>query len=506
MQVATQRPAEQEGTDPSAAEHALSHEPQCNQLFEKFTHPAAHSVSPTRHGLGPVSPDVSDIGSTEASNATSSATTSNTAASSAMTSNGTSLAEMSDGASPAARTPIRSSLDATSAPVSPRLDDAHPAHRASPNSHTAPENQWRPDVCFAGILAQRIVGSRAVIDPMRVHPSITSALFVVATTTMSRCAHGQDRAGASIHYVIIGSASRCPDEAEFLDQLRARLGFDPRQRGPAISVDVVLRVDRRSMRAEILQRADDGTIAGVRRIAIPDSDCASLARSAATALAVILDPLPPGAFPRANPPSESSTAPPPQPAATSTPPRAVEGETHIRALPDPLGSRVVWWLRQGIRASVLSAPAPAFGATLGVRARRRWFSGGIDLLGDLPGEGGTASSRGSVRVRLAFVTAALAACAHVAWWQLCGEGIAGSSVASGSLDGNEAPSELAPFAAGGLRTATRWEISGRVALYLQVDLIVPITRTVIAFGPSEATWSAPPVFVTFGAGVEERVP
>jgi hypothetical protein len=188
----------------------------------------------------------------------------------------------------------------------------------------------------------------------------------------------------SLHY--LGEAG-CPSEAEFVEEVTARVRrpVEWTQSGAAVQMVVIVRRagDRASGTLEVVQRSTEPT-----RREFNSSSCAEVASALALVAALALDP---NARTEVLPSHAQGAQPSaPTPEAAPVPPRASSSETKrvTRAASTPApsrpparGSHYLAWLGPAatVASGYASEPLVAVGLILGARAVRPGFSPGFQL-------------------------------------------------------------------------------------------------------------------------------
>lgn len=279
------------------------------------------------------------------------------------------------------------------------------------------------------------------------------------------------------------SAGACPPPEAVRARVVQLLGRDPFGDAGRV-VRVQLRPAGRAFAAAISD--------GAAQREITAADCAELVPAAALAVAIAIDPAwaltPPAPPPPAPPASSRSTAP-----SAPTERLASDPATYNEPRP-PLRLRI----HGGAHAASGASPGVGGGAHLGLSLGRGLWYGGVEGRWDAPS---AAAFRGG-EVRADWIGGRALGCVGgerldaclslaAAWQRFDAGGFAVSQEGTGAY--------LAP----GARGIARWPLSEALALRFQLDLDLPLSRTVLRVGGDRA-WESAPLTAALGLGVEWR--
>ena len=271
---------------------------------------------------------------------------------------------------------------------------------------------------------------------------------------------------ARLVYAVEDAGGTCPSEAAFRAKVTSRLGYDPFRDDAALSVRVRIVTRGGAASAEISAVQDDKP-AGKR--SLQDPRCDALGDTAASAVAILLDPLGTGAPPDAAPlpvPPPSEAVPPPN---LSAPPVR---ETPAPSEPEPATTPLVY---ADFIASFARTPAAMLGGRLGIGASRGAWSVALE------GRAETSPSDAAIGTRdhieASAISGALAPCRALAsFFQLCGVVTLGSREVK-SLDVVQPGAKSAFFAEIGVRAGLELPLSRVFALRANGELGIPLLRT-----------------------------
>jgi hypothetical protein len=286
-------------------------------------------------------------------------------------------------------------------------------------------------------------------------------------------------------------AESCPEAPALRRAVAARLGYDPFVEPAGRSLRAVIGWKGRWLYASIELTDENGELVGTNQLTPRVRNCDTLASAVALAIALAIDPLHTAAAPTRTP-EPVVVVPPP-----SVPPPPVPVPVSVRrarpAPPEPeddADTHLVGHL--AILGAVAAEPQASWGMALGLAARWRRFSVGVEVRGDLPGSrvtlGGTVSS--------ALVTTNFLPCARAYGFSFCGLLSVGVMIAWGADFAVDHRTSL-PFVGGGARAAWELKLTRRLSMGLHADLLAPFTRALLRVD-SEEVWHAEPVSGAFG--------
>jgi len=294
-----------------------------------------------------------------------------------------------------------------------------------------------------------------------------------------------------LRYAIGAGVEQCPGAAAVESAVAGRLGYQPFAADAETVIDVSVSSAAGKLSARVELRTTDGTAIGERELFSEHNDCAELASAIELAISIAIDPQ---SFARPAPaPPPAPLPPPPAPPPPPPPPPPPD--------PGPPAVPVDWSASIGPLVTLGSAPGPALGAAVQVRARRGSASLGLEGRGDLIASAPFRTG-GSVETQLWL--AMLVPCLHAGHWSGCAVLGAGRLYGDG-VDVPAARSVSTPLAGAGLRAAfelplARW-LSGRI----QADGFVPFTRTELLVS-QVPVWTTPPVSGSVGVAAVGHFP
>jgi hypothetical protein len=346
------------------------------------------------------------------------------------------------------------------------------------------------------------------------------------------------RAQGGLEYRVDPRLTGCPGADVVRDAVAAQLGHDPFAGRAPVRVSLTIAARGSGAAATIEVTEPRGGRHARRELVSPEASCADLAKAAALALAIAIDPRnTPAATDdgSAARPSSRAAAPPspgarraaattataastsrttaaaeaasaeagapgrptaalPAEAAASAPAPAPPppGAAAAAAAAGPVAERREdrpWQVLAGAGLALSGnvQPAPAPGVTLALEVRRRSLGLGVEAqvasATELQHRGGAVSAR--------LLAAAVLGCWQPARARVCAVGAGGAlrGVGSGFRDSRR---DLTPFAAAGVRVGWRQPLAGRWSLGLDATALVPLVRT--ALWVDDATvWTSPRV-------------
>jgi hypothetical protein len=338
------------------------------------------------------------------------------------------------------------------------------------------------------------------------------------------------RAQGGLEYRVDPRLTGCPGADVVRDAVAAQLGHDPFAGRAPVRVSLTLAARGGGAAATIEVTEPRGGRPARRELVSPEASCADLAKAAALALAIAIDPRNPPSAPEDGSAARPSSrpAPPagpgsPRAAATATaaegasaetgsppgPGGALSAESAASAPvpppppPPPPAATVVaaaagpvaegrgdpWQVLAGAGLALSGnvQPAPAPGVAVALELRR----GSIGL-----GAEAQLASATEIRHRGGAVSARLLAGAVLGCWQpararVCAVGAGGALRGAGS-GFRDSRRDLTPFVAAGARLGWRQPLGDRWSLGLDATALVPLVRT--ALWVDDATvWTSPRV-------------
>lgn len=300
----------------------------------------------------------------------------------------------------------------------------------------------------------------------------------------SGTAFAAERNVARLRYELDDIDEKCATESTFRARVIARLGYDPFRDDAALALRVRV-VARGSTATAEITSSQTGKPVGKRKLT--DPNCDALGESAASAVALLLDPVAAQSTP-ASPTSRSTDvaresalqrAPAAAPQSTPEPP-----DTAVLPADAPTAVAPSEALPSSHRAApILYGDAAAsfgraFTTLLGVRV-----GGGLRLASfsvALEGRAETAPSSSRVstvdRLDVSAFSGAVVPCGHVGRFQLCGVVTAGVLEVK-DLDVVTPATHANAFAAIGVRPGFEWPLSESWAVRLNGEVGVPLSRT-----------------------------
>lgn len=329
-----------------------------------------------------------------------------------------------------------------------------------------------------------------------------------------------------LSFDVDAQAIGCPDESTFRDMVTARLGYDAFSDAQAErSVAVRVEAGERFLLAHVELRDENGALQGARDVEGTLAECEELAQSVALSLSVLIDPLSlvDGPSPTSDPPTvepapepepvtprdepapepepvapRDEPAPEPEPVAPSDEPAPDVLQPHAREL-----SRPDVGLAVGLAPTVSVGLVPGFSAggllSFGVTIGR--FS--LALEGRVDAQAAQARSVDGHRIFGAVYAGGLTPCVVLPYVAFCGVIHLGAIQGVAHNVSNPEP-QVTLFASASARVLARFPLGPVVTLLVLAEAGIPIVRTSLAVN-SRIVWTAPPVFGTFGIGVQANV-
>lgn len=297
------------------------------------------------------------------------------------------------------------------------------------------------------------------------------------------------KARLALVYVRGAGAQDCPEEAVFMDRVKARLGYDPFDAAAADRLVVNLQRTETALSAQLVLTLD-GQAGGQRTLGTTRPTCTDLLEAAALATAVTVDDVVAPAqarhvWPNAAPPAAVPPAPPPP-----APPRMAQ-----RASPPiKTTARSPWRIRVllGGTAHAWQLAAPHAGTHASVEAGWKWLhvameggAAGPSIQGVKQGwlMGGTAGAWGLL-------------CARARWLLGCSRLGAGLLVhRAWELPG--AREAFTPWLDAGGRLGLQWDLDRNLLARAFADVTVPMVETRVRAG-AETLWQTPRVHAALG--------
>jgi hypothetical protein len=320
--------------------------------------------------------------------------------------------------------------------------------------------------------------------------AVAAVTCAVALTTS-----GADASpSARLVYSRAVGADSCPDEDALRQAVASRVGYDPFFAWANKTIVATMAPEKpRGFVARVGLVDEGGTEHGTRDLHT-DGDCSDLLGASALAIAIAIDPRSlarPVAAPEPPPVQDSPsplTQPPPAERTSSAPERLPPAAAS--------SSRVFFEASAGAVASVGFAPAPVAGAAIGVAARSRRWSLGIEGRIDAPA---TAAAMGGGKVAAWTVLGAVLPCLHGGPVFACAVAEAGAMQASSDGVAVARSTSLAWLAAG-LRLGVEVPIQGLTHLRIRSDLVGDLDPATLRLNDAVA-WNAPRVAASLGADV-----
>jgi hypothetical protein len=297
---------------------------------------------------------------------------------------------------------------------------------------------------------------------------------------------------ATLAYEDLSGETDCPDDARLRTAVAERLGYDPFRAEAELALTVS--IERTGPRLVARVEARAGEAHGVRVLAARRGRCAELGASVALALAIAIVPFGHEPVPEHEDAAaeivltiEREPEPPLAPVPPVPPERASPAPT-----PEPPPIGVSAWLGGAI--AIAQLPDIGFGVRTGVELAWPVFAIAIGGRAFFP----TSSELGTGSVDGALYAGEIALCARFGEIVgACGLAVLGGFVGSASdLPENRMAVGLA-FALGARATGTLRLGESPFFLRIELDLLVPIVRSVLEVG-SEWVWTAPPIGLDAG--------
>lgn len=297
-------------------------------------------------------------------------------------------------------------------------------------------------------------------------------------------------------------AERCPDGELLREAVRGRLGHDPFVEPASSRVELAFVRHGRWLVAELRVGELDGPPSPPRALRTRDRSCEALGASAALALSLAIEALPPSA-----PAPVEAPAPQPLPApeAPVTPVVAPAPVAPPLAPPPPPLAPVTppergWEVSADALMGVNLAPSLAFGARVNVEWR---FAFGRITAGVLAFAPVALRERdGSVRVSTYLATAG--ACVGASFVSGCLV-VAGGAMRGEGFDVGVSHDAVTPFFLAGIRGTLESPRLGPFRARLTAELLAPMTPTTHLID-RQTVWETPAVAGTVGIGVGARIP
>jgi hypothetical protein len=336
---------------------------------------------------------------------------------------------------------------------------------------------------------------------------IASAVFVFA---VGREAAAAAPAQATLAYTPDPAAAACLGAGELRDAVAERLGYDAfstdasasrKASGEVSTVAVRLTHAARGWHAEVRRYDARGALMGERAIDSAAADCKDITDATALAIALALDP----AALLETPP------PPPSPAPAAAPGAALVALEPPRVARDaaPAAAALAVRAHAGVGPIGSAGTAPRAAAGIEAWGGVAWGRFRVDLEGraDLPAAAmrvPDTGASGAVGVRAELLAVTIAPSVAVGRCQL------GPVFSTGVLRADGVtrvdPRHIdAVYGAIGGRAAIVVGLGSAFALRTHLDLLAPLARTTLSLGSTDV-WSAPPIAVALGSGVEARFP
>jgi hypothetical protein len=307
---------------------------------------------------------------------------------------------------------------------------------------------------------------------------MTLALFLLAFAAVP-APDASTRPSARLRYARLDATSQaCPGPAQAEAAVRTRLGYDPFHADAKDVIEVFIERFEGGLRARLQLKDADGTARGKRVISSPATDCTELSSALTLAIAIAVDP-------------QSFLGGPPTPPIASAPVAAAPPTVDAAPPPPPLveAERSALKFHAGVALLGLIGTSPGVTGGFAVRAGlhgERW-SVSLDGRAELP----RALAVGPGEVSVTHLAGLVAPCFHLSYFGACavfGAGVTriGSTGLEGSRDG------AALFLQAGGRLQALFPLSERVSLGGSVDVLVPLSRTILMVG-DEQLWSSPPL-------------
>lgn len=333
---------------------------------------------------------------------------------------------------------------------------------------------------------------------MRIRAALAIAF---ATGLASSTAAAADRQALTLDYRSPSDLA-CPDESSFRNLVAARLGYDPfvAQAGDAVKVELTKDRGRLHGRAEI-RRKDARDQPPARELDGEPSKCEALTAALATSLAIALDPVRALAPtpPPPPPPATRDPEPPPPPTTPTTPPPATFAPPPVSPdRPPPAPPRgPTLDVGAAFVTSFGETPSVALGATVGATLHRRPFA--IQANFRATSTVGAVTVDSGDRVSAAVIGGELAPCVELRPFAFC-TFLRVSAYRGHAPDVVEPTTVTTAAAFTGLRIAVSIPLGSIVSLQPMLEGDVALVRTSLLVDRS-AVWTAPPVAMTAGVGL-----
>jgi len=332
------------------------------------------------------------------------------------------------------------------------------------------------------------------------------AIMCAATAT-----EGAARAAppsAHLEFVRLPGAEKCPDEAAVREAVAARLGYDPFSPAAESAVSVIFGPSGHGLHARIELVDEHGEVTHARELTARGTACDQLASTVELSISMAINPL---AFaeelgalperPQATEVAPAKTEPQasgetPQELETATPimppipPAPAPPATVVKPAPQPPKLRPR--IGTGFITAVGTAPTVAFGFTLHVGLRARYWSANVEIRADVPASAATPNGGG---VSTGLYGATLVPCFHYSAFAACGLFTVAAMVSKG--EGFALSFERSsPYVAAGVRAALEIPLGRIFAVLIAADLVAPIVSTVLIANDTQV-FSTPPVAGVF---------
>lgn len=297
-------------------------------------------------------------------------------------------------------------------------------------------------------------------------------------------------------------AEQCPDAQRLREAVMGRLGYDPFIDPATARVELAFVRHGRWLVAELRLGPIDGAPAPPRALRTRALSCETLGASAALALSLAIEALPPAPPLTPSPPE----APAPQ-AVVTPPPVPVPVPVPVPApapvpipVPVPASTERGWELSADALMGVNLAPSLSFGARFNAEWRFAYGRLTVGALAFAPVA--LREANGSVRVSAYLATAG--ACVGASWVAGCLV-VAGGAMRGEGFDVGVPHEAVTPFFLAGIRGTIESPRFGPFRARLTAELLAPMTPTTHLID-RQAVWETPPIAATVGIGVGARIP
>lgn len=296
-------------------------------------------------------------------------------------------------------------------------------------------------------------------------------------------------------------AQSCPDAAALRENVAARLGHDPFVELALLELRV--RVTRESSAwSAHLELARGAEVLGENTATSDAETCGALMTELEIAMAIALDPV----MLRHLPAPEAEPALEPEPAPEPAPAPELEPEASPPPAPEPAVATAVetpaeeseplrFRVSLAAHLSLFSAPAPAFGVTIGAGLMSTSWSLSLEARADVA----AGESRQMGRVESSLLTLSVVPCFHHRAFFGCAVVSGGVFRAEGIGFARPQRISSATWTAGG-RLGAEIPIVGPLHLSVGAELTAALSRIGLSTEDGTSLWSTPPVAFRFFLG------